>query len=188
MKKIIFISLVLSLTLAWSQTDPVETLKANNAKLQSLLKLQKKESTPERKEEIKVLINSIFDFKEMGRKALPKKVWKENVELQERFTSAFKGMVENASVKKIEAYESDSTKFEPAKIKKKKAKVKATVWAGSNESETTYKFHLVDGEWKAWDLIIDELSTKQNYAEQFKILLKKKTFLELVEFLESKAK
>jgi hypothetical protein len=41
-----------------------------------LLKLQKKQVTVERQERIKVLINGVFDFQELGRRALPSQAWK----------------------------------------------------------------------------------------------------------------
>ncbi len=184
---LILLTTLLFSTAIFAENDPAQLLKANDAKLQSLLKEQKKSPTPERTEEIKTLINGIFDFQEMGRRALPRNVWNENETLQERFVAAFKAMVENASVKKLEAYESDSTKFQSPEIDEDKARVYATVWAGPQKSELEYKLHQVDGQWKAWDLVMNELSTRQNYSEQFKILLKKKSFLELIEFLESKS-
>ena len=47
--------------------------------------------------------------------------------------------------------------------------------------------NLVNGQWKAWDLIIDDLSTARNYKEQFGKILETKTFAELVEIIRKKA-
>jgi phospholipid transport system substrate-binding protein len=44
-----------------------------------------------------------------------------------------------------------------------------------------------EGEWQAWDLIIDDLSTMRNYREQFKTILETKTLTELIEILKKKA-
>src|SRR6187402_49513 len=61
---------------------------------------------------IKFLINDIFDFEELGRRALGAETWKSATpDQQKRFVKAFREMVENASVKKLEVYQSDSSAY-----------------------------------------------------------------------------
>ncbi len=50
-----------------------------------------------------------------------------------------------------------------------------------------YKLSLVNGKWKAWDLVIDDLSTARNYKEQFSKILKDKSFAELIDIISKKA-
>ena len=52
------------------------------------------------------------------------------------------------------------------------ARVVAHLWNKGKESVLEYKMSLVDGKWKAWDLVIDDLSTARNYKEQFSQILK----------------
>src|SRR5690606_2226956 len=108
---------------------------------------------------IKNLINGIFDFEELGRRALGNSNWKKMTpDQQERFVKAFKAMVENSSVKRLDAYSSDSTRYEPAVVKGERATVKAIVYSKGSESHVEYKLRLKDGAWRAWDLVIDDLS------------------------------
>jgi Toluene tolerance, Ttg2. len=46
---------------------------------------------------------------------------------------------------------------------------------------------LVGGSWKAWDLVIDDLSTARNYKDQFSQILKDKSFAELIDIISKKA-
>ncbi len=166
-------------------SDPVAIIKKKDGELQKMLR--DKESV-KKTDKIKVLINGIFDFEEMGKRALGPDVWKTMTSNQQsRFVKAFKGMIENASVKKLEAYKNDSTKYDPAEITDNKANVTSHVFAEGKESIVTYKLLSTDTAWKAWDLIIDDLSTARNYGEQFKKILQTSDMNALIAKLEKKA-
>lgn len=164
--------------------DPVAIIKKKDAELQKLLR------DPARKtDRVKVLINGIFDFQELGKRALGPDIWKTMTpDQQKRFVTAFQNMVENASVKKLEAYQSDSTSYEAPEIEGGKASVTSHVWNKGAESIVTYKLQVEgDTAWKAWDLIIDDLSTARNYGEQFRKILQTSNIDGLIAKLEKKA-
>jgi phospholipid transport system substrate-binding protein len=179
--------LVLSFSiLALAAQDPTLLIKNKDQELQNFLK--KKNRSAKDNETIKFLINDIFDFSLLGKKSLPSATWKGLDEAsQTDFVKEFKRMVENSSVKKLEVYKADSTRYEPATIKPDEAKVVAHVWNKGKESVLVYKFDLVQGNWKAWDLVIDDLSTARNYRDQFTKILETKSFKELVDILRKKA-
>jgi phospholipid transport system substrate-binding protein len=166
--------------------DPVQKIRSQDVELQKLLRDKGVAAHTAR---IKVLINGIFDFEELGRRALGTANWNKMTTTQKtRFVKAFKAMVENSSVKRLEAYSSDSTRYTPAEINGERAVVKARVYSKGTESFVEYKLLLKAGEWRAWDLVIDDLSTAGNYGDQFRDILKKNTFDNLIERLEKRAK
>lgn len=167
--------------------DPVTLISSKDKQLQKILKVGRaKKSYPI--DTIKVLINGIFDFEELAKKSLGKKDWDAlSPDKQKRFTKAFKGMVENASVKKLEAYESDSTVYDKPEVEGNSATVTANAFAKGTKTILTYKLHKVGGQWKAWDLVIDDLSTQRNYKEQFRKILETKSMDDLIAILEKKA-
>ena len=59
--------------------------------------------------------------------------------------------------------------------------------AKEKEAVLEYKMTLVNGVWKAWDLVIDDLSTARNYREQFSQILQTKSFEELITIVKNKA-
>ena len=108
--------------------------------------------------------------------------------MQEKFVTEFQRMVRNSSAKRLELYRADSTIYEPAKMKgSDEARVTAHLWNKGKESILEYKMSLVDGNWKAWDLVIDDLSTARNYKDQFSQILKTKSFAELIDVISKKA-
>ena len=176
----------LAVGLLHAQTGPVEIIRAKDKELQQLLRAKDVSKQTAR---VKVLINGIFDFEELGRRALGTATWAKMTPTQKtRFVKAFKSMVENSSVKKLEAYTSDSTRYEPADINGDKATVTAHVYSKGSESVVVYKLWMKNGEWKAWDLVIDDLSTAGNYGDQFRTILKNNSIDNLISRLESKAK
>jgi len=171
--------------------DPVALLKKNDAELQLILK--KKVRTDKDIERVKVLSSGIFDFQRMAEKSLPKETWKSlNDSSKAQFTEEFRRMIENASVKKFKTSKvnsTDSTIYEVPKMKKDGAESWVTihVWSKGKEMVMVYKMELKGNEWRAWDLVIDDLSTTRNYQDQFKTILETKPFPELVATIKKKA-
>ncbi len=163
--------------------DPVEVIRTKDAELQKLLRDKEKKT-----DRIKALINGIFDFEELGRRALGPAQWGKMAAAQQvRFVKAFREMVENSSVKKLEAYVSDSTRYDKPEGSEEKTNVTAHVFSKGTESVVTYKLLLKQGVWRAWDLVIDDLSTAGNYGDQFRKILEKNTLDGLIAKLEKKA-
>ncbi len=166
--------------------NPVAVIRAKDTELQKLLR---EKDAGQKMGRIKELINGIFDFEELGRRALGPKLWNSMPPAQQaRFVKAFRQMAENASVKKLSAYESDSTHYDPPEVQDGHTSVTAHVYSKGAESVVVYKLFQKNGVWKAWDLVIDDLSTAGNYGDQFRVILKTKTMDGLIAKLEQKAK
>lgn len=177
---------ILGSALAVSATpgDPVTIIKSKDAELQKMLRDKEASKKTDR---IKTLINGIFDFEELGKRAMGPELWKGMTpDQQKRFVRAFREMVENASVKKLEAYKSDSTSYDAPTLGEGKASVTSHVWTKGTESVVTYKLLSKDTTWKAWDLVIDDLSTARNYGEQFRKILQTSNMEGLIAKLEKK--
>ncbi|MDR1760300.1 MAG: ABC transporter substrate-binding protein [Fibrobacter sp.] len=188
MNKILKITGVLffSAVLAFAAEDPVALIKKNNESLQALLK--KAKNTSSETEQIKTLINDAFDFEMLSQKSLPTKTWNEmDAAARKNFVTEFRRMVRNSSAKKLEMYRSDSTHYEKPKIKGDEARVVTYNWYKGKETVLEYRLSLENGQWKAWDLIIDDLSTARNYKEQFSKILETKTVPELINIIKENA-
>ena len=182
-----FVLLSLASVLAFAADDPVNAVKKKDAELQTLLK--KSSRNEKEMERVKSLLNDSFDFALLAKKLLSKGDWeKQDAASQEKFVAEFQRMVRNSSAKRLELYRADSTIYEPAKMKgSDEARVVAHLWNKGKESVLEYKMSLVNGNWKAWDLVIDDLSTARNYKEQFGQILKTKSFAELIDIISKKA-
>ena len=173
--------------MAFAADDPVSAIKKKDAELQTLLK--KSTRNAKETERVKSLLNDSFDFELLAKKSLSAKDWNAQDEAsQQKFVAEFQRMVRNSSAKRLELYRADSTVYEPAKMKgAEEARVTAHLWNKGKESVLEYKMSIVNGNWKAWDLVIDDLSTARNYKDQFSQILKTKSFAELIDIISKKA-
>lgn len=187
MLKKFIIALACASVMSFAADDPVAAIKKKDVELQALLK--KSSRSAQETERVKALLNDSFNFEELARKSLAADVWKKQDEAsQKKFVSEFQRMVRNSSAKRLEVYRADSTVYDPAKMKgDKEARVVAHLWNKGKESVLEYKMSLTDGNWKAWDLVIDDLSTARNYKDQFSQILKNKSFAELIDVISKKA-
>lgn len=187
MVKKLMIALAVASVMGFAADDPVSAIKKKDVELQTLLK--KSSRNAKETERVKALLNDSFNFEELARKSLAADVWKAQDEAsQKKFVAEFQRMVRNSSAKRLEVYRADSTVYEPAKMKgDKDARVIAHLWNKGKESVLEYKMSQVDGNWKAWDLVIDDLSTARNYKDQFGQILKNKSFAELIDVISKKA-
>lgn len=62
---------------------------------------------------------------------------------------------------------------------------KIVLFDGKN-FEVGYKFHMVEGEWKAYDVLVEDISLIQNYRSQFYHILERRSFDELLEIMREK--
>lgn len=187
MVKKILMALAIASVMSFAADDPVAAIKKKDVELQALLK--KSSRNAKETERVKALLNDSFNFEELARKSLANDVWKaQDAAAQQKFVAEFQRMVRNSSAKRLEVYRADSTIYEPAKMKgDKDARVIAHLWNKGKESVLEYKMSQVDGNWKAWDLVIDDLSTARNYKDQFSQILKTKSFAELIDVISKKA-
>ena len=187
MLKKLVIMLACAAVVAFAAADPVTVIKKKDAELQTLLK--KSNRSAKETERVKSLLNDSFDFALLAKKSLSTKDWDAQDEAsRNKFVSEFQRMVRNSSAKRLELYRADSTIYEPAKMKgTNEARVTAHLWNKGKESVLEYKMSLVDGTWKAWDLVIDDLSTARNYKDQFSQILKTKSVAELIDIISKKA-
>lgn len=188
MFKKMLIAIACASLFAFAAEDPVASIQKKDAELQALIK--KSNRSAKETERVKSLLNESFDFELLAKKSLSSGDWKAQDEAsQKKFVEEFQRMVKNSSAKRLEVYRADSTVYEPAKLKKngEEASVVAHLWNKGKESVLEYKMSQVNGNWKAWDLVIDDLSTARNYKEQFGQILKTKSFAELIEVISKKA-
>src|SRR5580704_9652348 len=101
------------LALAAVAQEPVEVIRSKDIELQKLLR---EKDVSQKTDRVKTLVNGIFDFGELGKRALGSTWGKMTPSQQTRFTKAFQKWVENASVKKLDAYLNDSTHYDAPEI------------------------------------------------------------------------
>ncbi len=166
-----------------SEKSPVEIIKARNQAVDVILKGTDDNVSAERKEQLKVVINGILDFRELSRRALGKH-WKDRSDQEKSdFVDVFSRLIKNSSVKKLEVYKVDRLVYEKPEINGKKAKVTTIAYKDRKQVEIVYKMHLVDTQWLVYDMDIDGVSTARNYRDSFYKKIAKSSYKEMYDTL-----
>jgi phospholipid transport system substrate-binding protein len=122
---------------------------------------------PEMRVKLIAAIDSIFDMKELSRRALGPDWNKFSPEQQTRFVAAFGTLLQNTYLDKIESYTDEKVHYlNEQALGEGKAEVATKVIGRGKEIPITYRL-LNRGEWKVYDVVIEGVSLVQNYRTQF---------------------
>jgi len=140
----------------------------------------------ERREMLRQALLPRFDFSEMARRSLGSH-WKNQNGRQEEFIAAFTDFVGNAYIIKIESFKGERIIYGRERVDKELAEVETKIVPSKGEPfSINYKFHLVRGEWKIYDVVIENISLVNNYRSQFNRILASASFDELLKKLKER--
>ncbi len=168
---------------AFANSSPVDLVKSRNETVKRILDQAGDSVDVATKEKLKDVINGFIDFQELSRIALGKYWEQRSPQERKDFVDVFQQLIRNSSVKKLEVYKADRIAYQPAEINGKKAKVVTIAHKKRKQVEVLYKMHLVDGQWKVYDMEIDGLSTARNYRESFYKQIAKTSYKEMYDKL-----
>ena len=105
---------------------------------------------------------------------------------QEKFVKLFKELIEITSTKKLDIFKADRVDYPVETISGDKALVKAQIYKGREKVGVVYSLHRVKGEWKIYDMVVDELGLAENYRTQFIKIIKESRFAGLLKRLQTR--
>jgi phospholipid transport system substrate-binding protein len=164
-----------------------EFLKSNLNKAFTVL--QKKDLSPEAKNsEIEEVVTPMFDFELMAKLSLGKKYWPDLTRDQrDRFTELFVHRLRQSYLDKLTAYTDEKVIYESPVAVKNKVHVPTQLISKGNKISMLYKLYPSSNSWKIYDIEIQGVSIIRSYRSQFKEILQKGTFDDLLKKMEKPA-
>ncbi|MEE9552289.1 MAG: ABC transporter substrate-binding protein [Gammaproteobacteria bacterium] len=123
-------------------------------------------------EKIGVVIDDSFDFRSMSQSVLATNWKRATPEERERFVEFFSQYLEDTYRNKIEAYTNQEILYKKETINGKRAVVDTVIVTDSTEIPINYKLKNNDGEWFAYDVVIEGVSLVNNYRSTFAAIVK----------------
>lgn len=141
----------------------------------------------ERRKRLKDVIYSRFDFAEMAKRSLGPR-WRQLSPGERReFVEIFADILEGAYVDRIESYDGEKFRYVDETQEKNYAKVDTKiVTKDGKEYAIDYKLHPIEKEWKVYDVVIENISLVNNYRSQFRRVLAKSSYEDLVRRMKKK--
>lgn len=191
MKKIIF-GLCIILLLAFSSAavagTPLDTIRGY---INKVLAIVSDKSLPRdaKVKKIEVLYEQMFDEEELSRRSLGRN-WKKFTPAQQKeFIPLFRQVLEKAYIDRILAYNNEKIVFSKQVMNSDTlAEVRSTVVTSNREVPIVYRVILKGGTWKAYDVVIENVSLVQNYRTQFNEILSKSSPEQLLDTLRKRVK
>ena len=143
-------------------------------------------SDQQRKDMLRKALMPRFDWPEMAKQALGRH-WTSTAGREREFVSAFADFLGNAYIGQIGAYRDEKILFVQESIEGNRAQVKTKIVSKKGEpTSVDYRLHRVEGEWKIYDVVVEDISIVVNYRSQFNRILAKGSLDDLLKQLREK--
>jgi phospholipid transport system substrate-binding protein len=121
---------------------------------------------------IAAVIKDGFDFRSMSQSVLATNWQKATPEEQQQFTEYFTQYIEATYRAKIEAYTDEKVVYKEETIKGDRATVNTVIVTSTTEIPVDFKLKNNDGQWYAYDVVIEGISLVSNYRATFAAIVK----------------
>ena len=148
-------------------------------------------SSPDKKKErvdrLREALAAVFDYEEMAKRALGPH-WRQRTPAeQEEFVKLFRDFLERVYSEKIGLYGGEKVRFGREVMDSEFAQVESTIIQPKGEEiAVVYKLRQVNGQWKVYDAIVENISIVNNYRSQFDRVISSSSYEELVKRLREK--
>jgi phospholipid transport system substrate-binding protein len=184
---LVFLSLLPSNLMAGTPTDQI---RATVDEVVAILKdpqLQTEERHEERRKRLKQAIHRRFDFTEMARRSLGSEWRRLTPAERDQFTLLFTNLLERTYIDTLQSLDDEEIDFQEERREGDYAEVKSRILStNGRDISINYRSFLVDGEWKIHDIVAENISLVNNYRSQFKRILAKSSYDELVRRIRKK--
>jgi len=172
--------------------EPLEVVRVAVDKAVQILKdpkLQSQDKKKERVDRLREALNPIFDYEEMAKRALGTHWRRRTPAEQEEFVKLFRDFLERIYSDKIDLYGGEKVRFGREVIDKDFAQVEsAVIKPNGEEIAVSYKLRQMNGQWKVYDVVVENISIVNNYRSQFDRVISSSSYEALVKRLQEKAR
>jgi phospholipid transport system substrate-binding protein len=169
---------------------PMEQIKATVDKAIVVLRdpyLKSPAKNKERRDQLKQILFARFDFTEMARRTLGPHWRRRTQQEQEEFVRLFTELLERAYTETIESYRDEKIVYTGERLDGSYADVSSKIVTGKGEEfSLNYKAHLVGGEWRVYDVVVENISMVNNFRSQFNRVIANASYDELIRRLREK--
>jgi phospholipid transport system substrate-binding protein len=170
---------------------PGDQVRQTTDKLLAILKdpqLKGESKKSERRDKLKEVLYQRFDFTEMAQRSLGSEWRRRSPEEQKEFVKLFTDLLERAYLDKIESYSGENFQYlKEREDDNNHAQVDTKLVDNKGqEFAINYRLYNMKGDWKVYDVVIENVSIVNNYRSQFTRVLATASYEELVNRMKGK--
>lgn len=170
---------------------PMEQVRQTADKVLQLLQDSRSKggsNAPQRREQLRQILATRFDFAEMAKRSLGANWQKGSSAEQQQFIRLFTDHLEKSYIAQIESYAGEKIIYGREAVEQDQAEVETKIVTKKSEHmSVNYKLKADGADWKVYDVVIENVSLVNNFRTQFSRILAKGSFAELIGQLEAKS-
>lgn len=141
----------------------------------------------ERRRKMMDVAKTVFDFEEMANRSLAQ-YWRERTPQERKeFVDLFSDLLERSYINRIEGYSNEKIIYDSEKTEDGYAIVKSRIITKRfEEIPVEYRLMQKDGQWRVYDMVIENVSLVNNYRSQFNKIIRSSSYAELVMKMKNK--
>jgi phospholipid transport system substrate-binding protein len=174
---------------AATHLGPLDLVKSSLSRVLTIVQSQSARETQEgrRGPEIRQAAAEMFDFDDISRRILAQHWNSASPPEQDEFVRLFTEMLERVYLSSITSYPLASITFQNETIYGSYAQVQSRM-TGRSGRDVSVEYRLFDseGRWAVYDIAVDGVSFVSSYRSQFNSILRRSSFAQLLERLESR--
>lgn len=137
--------------------------------------------------QLREVISQRFDFREMAKRSLGSHWRKLESDEKQEFVRLFADLLADTYLDRIEEYTNEKVIFAGERRDGDYATVESRMVASDGkEFSINYQLHFRGGEWRVYDVVIENISLVNNYRSQFNRVILNSSYRELVRRVEEK--
>jgi phospholipid transport system substrate-binding protein len=139
-------------------------------------------------DQLRQIVYPLFDFNEMAKRSLGANWRRANPQQQKEFVLTFTALLEKTYADQIDLYNGQKVLYTGESIDGDYAQVDSRIIDKDGQTySVVYRLHKVDGKWKIYDVIAENISLVNNYRSQFNRVIAKSSFDDLLKTMKEKA-
>ena len=171
--------------------DPTEAIRGAVNQGVEILKNAKLDTQKQRVQVIdrlRQIVYPLFDFSEMAMRSLGANWRRLNPQQQKEFVSTFTALLEKTYADQIDLYNGQQVVYSGESIDGDYARVDSRIIDKNGQTySVVYRLHKVDGKWKIYDVVAENISLVNNYRSQFNRVIARSSFEELLKIMKQQA-
>lgn len=138
---------------------------------------------------LREIVFPLFDFPEMARRSLGFHWRKLSPEERQEFVHLFTDLLERSYAGKIDLYDGERVVFTGEIVDDIYSRVDSKIVSGKGEEYlVNYKLMRTNGEWRIYDVVVENISLVNNYRSQFNRVISNSSYNELISKIKQKLK
>jgi len=168
-----FLLTFLLATAVHAEGTATEALKARDSEIRTALPKSGTEPTPAARKKLEGIVTQSVDLEGMARSAMGKS-WGETTPAKRRkVIDAFVGRFRKATGEQLDQYRSTEITYFPEKKDGEDTVVPTEVKVKGEPTHIDYRMREENGTWRIVDIVVDDVSTVDNYRSSFGRIIKK---------------